>query len=129
MASDIWLTKGRRAERNAREAKYVFMVRDTNDSARLQPMGSRKIRKERRGRPIYYHGIPVNPPHKQVIAAMLVIDRPAAMRWQKRVNTARAVVDLGLSIKLFLKNIADDARDLRHAELKATGKWVTHVRK
>ncbi len=122
---------GRRALRDEIEARYKVLTRDTHDTSRLVKMAPRAIRRVRQGddfRPVYHHGIPTKLPHKSIIAAMGVHKdgRRQAQIWQPKVNTARACVSFGLAVKLFLANIAKEAMELRHATLKAEGKWITH---
>ena len=126
-----WPTGGRRAERNKTEANRRFLVRDNNDSSRLVKMAPRALRREKQGdnfRPVYHHGIPTKLEHKAVISAMHVHKkgRKNAATYQQQVSVARSMVSFGLSVKLFLADLAQQRMDLRHATLKAEGKWVTH---
>lgn len=107
-----------------------IITRDTHDTSRLVKMAPRAERRARQGksfRPVYHHGIPTKIPHKAIIAAMKIHKhgRRAAQAWQPKLNTANACVSFGLAVKLFLANLAVENMKARHAELKATGKWVT----
>lgn len=129
-----WPTSGRKAQRNELESTYKVRAINTHDSSRLVKMAPRATRRFRQGdefRPVYHHGIPTKLEHKAVIAAMKIhkSGRKAAARWQPQLTVARACVSFGLAVKMFLALRAQEALDLRHATLKAEGKWITHARK
>lgn len=125
---------GRRALRE--EMKRTHKVREinTHDTSRLVKMAPRALRRARQGdefRAVYHHGIPTKLDHKAVIYAMKVHKdgRKQAALWQPKVTTARACVSFGLAVKTFLARQAVTAMELRHAKLKADGKWIEHARK
>ncbi len=113
----IWKTKDRRALRAELEAtRKNIGVRNTHDTSRLVKMAPRAERRAKGNRrAVLHHGIPVNPPHKAVIAAMYAIDRLTANRWQQEVKIARACAAFGFAIRAFIGN----AEVARRARVKA----------
>lgn len=90
-------------------------------------MAPRKLRRKLQGkkfRPVYYHGIPVTTPHKAVIKALKVKDRPASMEWARQVSIGLGLVLWGTELGKLALRQKKSAMKIRHDNLKLQGLWV-----